>query len=455
MKRYALFFTSVLIILASCRKVITTETWLGIYLNGQKIGFQHVTLKRHNDGFLITDEELLKVSMYGQEKRLSTYSTIKVGSGFDINAFQFELRTRDQTMTVEGNYWNDTLYLQVSDGNFVKKKAIPISGPKLIMPGTFMAMLMTQQVKPGKYLIFDPSTFTLDTATVNYVGQRDAEVNGKRVKCKLYSLSYIGTETIYWVYDNGKIARVEMPMHMTAKEESAKEAKSIGAPMDILSFYSIRVNREIPSDAHEVKLHLDGINPKLFDLDFGPQYLTASGDTWAEVRVTLTGRKTELADSVPYLSSDEFIQSDAEAIKEKAAEITSGIEDDSERAYAIMDWVYNYLEKRPSVTVPSALDVLKQGYGDCNEHSVLFAALARAAGIPTEVVVGLIYQGGAYYYHAWDAVYVDGQWIFVDPIFYEFPASARHLMLKRGGIDKQSEIVSIIGNLKIEVMEVK
>ncbi len=448
----AIFFSA---LFASCNHVITNEEWLGLYLNNQKIGFQHIVLKRHDDGYFIHSEEFIKVSMYGQEKRLSTMSDIKVDGQFNLNAFDFTLKTQDQTINVEGTLWGDTLSLKISSGDLTRKRSMVVSGYKLIMPGTFIGMIMAQKVKPDKYLIFDPSTFKVDTAVVAYEGKRALEHRGKRINCKIYALSYIGTTTRFWTYDDGKIARVDMPMQMFAVEEPPEEAKKIGTPMDILSYYAVKVEKEIPRDALSVKLRLSGIKPGLFDLDFGPQFLIDSGDTWAEVKVVKGPREAELVDTARYLASDEFIQSDDPRIKETAARIVKPYRSDSARARAILDWVYSYLEKRPGLTVPSALDVLEQKYGDCNEHSVLFAARARAAGIPTDVVVGLIYQQGAYYYHAWDAVYIEGKWYFVDPIFHEFPASVHHLMLKRGGIDKQSDIVSIIGNLKIKVLEVK
>jgi len=168
------------------------------------------------------------------------------------------------------------------------------------------------------------------------------------------------------------------------------------------------------------------------------------------------GAENEMPDSIQkYLYPDSYVQSDAPEILQLASYITQGSRNNFEKVEKILTWVYKNLEKKPSVTVPTALDVLKTGYGDCNEHSVLFAALARAAGIPTEIVVGLIYQAGAYYYHAWDAVWLDGKWVFVDPIFYEFPASLNHLFLKRGSIEKQTEIIQVVGNLKIVVLKQK
>ena len=58
------------------------------------------------------------------------------------------------------------------------------------------------------------------------------------------------------------------------------------------------------------------------------------------------------------------------------------------------------------MSIPNALEVLQSKKGDCNEHTVLFNAFARAAGIPAKTVVGVVYLRGAFYYHAWSEVWL-------------------------------------------------
>ena len=75
-------------------------------------------------------------------------------------------------------------------------------------------------------------------------------------------------------------------------------------------------------------------------------------------------------------------------------------------ARALVDWVHEHLEQEPSVTVPSAREVLAARRGDCNEHAVLLTALARAAGIPARVVAGVVYLEDGFYYHAWNELWL-------------------------------------------------
>jgi transglutaminase-like putative cysteine protease len=114
-----------------------------------------------------------------------------------------------------------------------------------------------------------------------------------------------------------------------------------------------------------------------------------------------------------------------------------------------------YVAMARSLGIPSALEVLRTKVGDCNEHTALYVAMARAAGIPARVAVGLVYVHGAFYYHAWPEVFVDDAWLAVDPTLNEFPADATHLRLLRGGLDKQAAILPLIGKLKISVVDVE
>jgi transglutaminase-like putative cysteine protease len=112
------------------------------------------------------------------------------------------------------------------------------------------------------------------------------------------------------------------------------------------------------------------------------------------------------------------------------------------------------------VSLPSALEVLRTKVGDCNEHTALYVALARAVNLPARIAVGLVYMRGAFYYHAWPEVYVEtpavgGQWVAVDPTLNEFPADATHIRLVRGGLDRQTAVLPLIGKAKIRVVDLK
>jgi transglutaminase-like putative cysteine protease len=89
--------------------------------------------------------------------------------------------------------------------------------------------------------------------------------------------------------------------------------------------------------------------------------------------------------------------------------------------------------------------------------------MARAAGIPSRVAIGLVNLRGAFYYHAWPEVFVSdakatgdtrtGVWIPVDPTLNQFPADVSHIRLARGGFERQAAILPLLGRAKIKVLE--
>lgn len=117
-------------------------------------------------------------------------------------------------------------------------------------------------------------------------------------------------------------------------------------------------------------------------------------------------------------------------------------------------WVHDNLSKQPSTNLSSASQVLAARVGDCTEHTALFVALARAAGIPAREVSGLVYGGdeiGGFAWHAWAEVEIDGRWRRVDPSWGEASGNAAHLALGVGG---SSDWLALLGDLEIEVLRV-
>ena len=98
------------------------------------------------------------------------------------------------------------------------------------------------------------------------------------------------------------------------------------------------------------------------------------------------------------------------------------------------------------------MSTLTHRVGDCNEHAVLLAALARAAGIPAKIEAGLVYLNGRFYYHAWNLLYL-GKWITADSLFNQIPADVTHIRLTSGAPDQQFDIINVIGRIKLRIIE--
>jgi len=48
-----------------------------------------------------------------------------------------------------------------------------------------------------------------------------------------------------------------------------------------------------------------------------------------------------------------------------------------------------------------------------------------------------------------------GAWVSADPLLNQIPADATHIRLAEGDLDKQLDIVKVIGRMKVELLEVR
>jgi transglutaminase-like putative cysteine protease len=152
-----------------------------------------------------------------------------------------------------------------------------------------------------------------------------------------------------------------------------------------------------------------------------------------------------------------FLESDAPEIVAEARKAAAGTADPRLIAERLTRYVNALIDKKPTVSLPSALEVLRTKVGDCNEHTALYVAMARALGLPARVAVGLVYVRGGFFYHAWPEVYVQeakgrGTWLPVDPTLNQFPADATHIRLARGGLDRQTAILPAIGHTRMQIL---
>jgi transglutaminase-like putative cysteine protease len=213
-----------------------------------------------------------------------------------------------------------------------------------------------------------------------------------------------------------------------------------------------------PRNVRRLRVRLEGADLSSPDLQGSGQ--TVDGDV-VEIIDPRTIRPGPADPDVErYLAPEPFIESDAPEIRAEAETAAGTIIGHRAQAERLTRYVNGLLDKKPTFSLPSAREVLRTKIGDCNEHTALYVAMARALGIPARIDVGLAYVRDAFYYHAWAEVYLDegqgrGLWLPVDPTFNQFPTDGTHLRLARGGLDKQVAILPLIGRLKMTVLDLE
>jgi hypothetical protein len=440
-----------------------TEEWWGVYYRGEKIGYATQRVTPTDDGYVVEDASLFRLNLLGRSQTADTRLRMIAGPDWELKRFHFRLISSDIRFETTGEIVDRKLTLEIVSGGERTRRELDLR-QRPYLHAAVKPYAISQNLEPGKEQllpIFDPATLSQQVATVVVEGRERIRVGDATESAIRLRQRFKGITIISWVDGRGRTLREETPTGLSMVRESPEQARK--APgnrailLDLVREASIPVASPIaaPGEKNLLKVELSGVPLDDFSLDGGRQRL--AGNVLEIRREGLSAARSyrlPLRESgfVTHLQPTPFVQSDHPKIRALTAKVLNGETDAIKAVARLREWVYAELDKTPTVSIPSALDVLATRKGDCNEHTVLFNAMARAAGIPAKTVVGVVYLKGAFFYHAWSQVWL-GEWISVDSVLNQFPADVTHLKFLEGEIDRQIDILQLIGQLKIKVLE--
>ncbi len=448
-------------------EISSEEEWMGIYSGDEKIGYSHTIIKHEKKETEFVEESRLRMTILGTDQDVKLQSNYLL-KDYKLQAFEFSMNAGPVELKAKGRREGKELKIVMSSVSGKTDISFSLEGEPLVSPALFK-WLIEQQPKIGdsyEVTLFDPASILMGVnaeglkATVSVEKEEQISIPLGNFKTYRVKTFFTGSKVTSWITEKGEVIKEVSPPGLIALRETKERVfgESL-ASLDIVEKTAISSN-VLLDNARSLKLlrvkvggieSTEGLNLE----DNNRQFYK---DGLIEVRVGDVSRVNTY--SIPY-SGEEYksylkpsilIQSDNQKMIEKTMEIVEEKGDSLQVARRINDWVYNNLEKVPTVSIPNALDVLETRKGDCNEHATLFAALARAAGIPTKVVLGVVFLDDKFYYHAWDEVFV-GSWIAVDPTFGQVPADASHIKFIEGDVNKSSEIIKLVGNIKLEIKD--
>ena len=437
------------------------EEWMGMYWGEDKVGYTVSKIQRARDGYQMDEQAVMDLTVMGTSQRVDTEITSLVDNAFNLRSFSFRMLSNLFSFTAAGKVNGSRLQLELTSGAGTKRTAIDLKEAPCLA-SSLKPLFLAEGLAVGKqlrYSVFDPATMASVPVDIAVECKEHLEIRGTSIECYRLRSTFKGITLRSWIDEEGNTMREESPLGLLLVRESKVDALTgnwRGTKRDFITASAIPVDNPITEDSPAyLKVRLQNCDLEGFDLSSERQVLQA--DTLEITREDLSalpgcaipvgGKEMQ-----EYLSPTPFIQSADPALRRQAGEIIGDERDALKAAMLIQQWVYRTIEKKPTLSIPSALDVLKLKVGDCNEHAVLFVALCRAAGIPGKFCAGLVYNQGSFYYHAWSEVFAGG-WVSVDPTLDQLPADATHIRLVEGGLDRQLEIVRLIGVLKVEVVE--
>jgi transglutaminase-like putative cysteine protease len=450
---YTLLFLKILLV-TSLAFSQSSDNWMNVYLNGEKIAYYHETrgeTEFRGQQLLRLDSEMVsKLSRFGinfevhqrsivyldkQNKPIySRYEENMLGSERTVSVYRKDNQMVTETViggttTLSRQEWNPDMQFDASVLETIIQDKLPVG--KQYQFSVFSAEL-------GKK--FNVSAVVGKTQKIGLGGQW---YEATQVK-----LDYQGSQELsaeYFVMADGTVVKAAVGNYgMVMEKTNEADAKSFGSRVEIADISRVPLNTNIndPTEVTYSRLSVSVTEKtieEMIPVDARQKWVTPANAASGILVIQSVPEPDKSSLTWPvklpskefsvFTGASPFIESNDLSIISTAKAIV-GNEKNAWKAVKLLNqWVYQAVTRKGFDTgFASSKQTLESRKGDCTEHSVLMAALARSLGIPAKVAVGLAAVDDGFYYHMWTEVWV-GEWIPLDPTFNETRVNALHLKL--------------------------
>jgi hypothetical protein len=478
------------------------EEWVVLVLDGKQCGFGS-TITTRIDGPTGPQFKTVAVQEF-VVKRLDTdmkiSETTKTTEDADGGVLSFDELTSTFGSDVDSTGVRDGDDLVVSSRGETQRYHLPrldALGPEKIRQ-----MSNALPLKPNQPFSFQTFAAEYPQAIVvqkgNIIGQETRNVRG--TDRKLWKISsemsmMPGVVSNVWVDDqnNDVEAVTSIPGIGDLHEFVTNRAECMKQPegAEIFAPSLIHPDKALPSpaDQGQAVYRLTVIDPgKNFVLwNEGEQRILSTGPGTCEVEVTnqpiepdaITWQlpHADTPELHPYLQASTYLESNSPEIQALAKQAVGDEKNPVRAAHLIETFVRAYITKKDlNIGFASAQETAKSREGDCTEHSVLCAAIGRAAGLPTRCVVGFGYippgmdepavsdqtdaDTGIFGFHMWAEAWVGpDQWVPMDAALNGFDVG--HIAIAKTAlseinplIDLNMPVLQLMQNLTIEIEKI-
>ncbi|MBN1105660.1 MAG: transglutaminase domain-containing protein [Deltaproteobacteria bacterium] len=441
--------------------------WREIFLKDRKVGYSVNLIKPFKKGYFIQEEIFLRMNLMGLGSSLHTVTQCRVDERFFLESFTFTMGSGVVGFHVSGKVEGEALVVESGRGKERRTQTIRITKAPMIGIG-LAHFFKSRNLTVGesfRFPIFDPSTMAQKEIPIRVAAREPLTLNRISYQAFRLEAEMWGKAVTFWIGEDGSVLKEEGFMGLTTVKSSAARAPEdmdAGGGTDLYELTAVRPDRPLPDPARlsALKVEISGLDHAALDqgiLNGGRQRY---GDGILEIKKEAL--PSEPGFRIPYedgsgrmrdfLKPEFNIESDEKEILHTARQISGKDVNPFSVARKLLEWVYRNIEKKPVLSVPSALEVLRTRVGDCNEHAILLTALLRAVGIPARVSIGLTYSRDRFFYHAWTEAYL-GAWISMDATVNQMPADPAHIKLIEGNLEKQVEIAGLVGEMKLKVLD--
>jgi hypothetical protein len=464
-------------------RVTPATVYYAVMQGDRQVGFAQSQIDTMEAAIHVSDYLVADLPVGGKARRTTARTNVTLSRALRVRDFDVAVNTESAPLRAGGRIESDSvlIFALSIDGAKADSQRISLSGPVLLPTLVPLAVALTETPKVGKHYVMpvlDPATMNAKDVSLDVRAESMFVVNDSAVfdsttkrwrgvtpvRIRAFQIVARDNATVFsgWIDEQGRIVETtqlgfvlkRLPYEEAFENWKNQSQAPVTADTDILETTAIAANKRIAREVDALQVRLSGVRLDVFDIHGDGQELR--GDTLIIRRAP--DSLLTAPDRLPYGRRDSantvpegLIQVRDPQIMRLAFRLRGRDHDARVVAERINQWVHDSIADRVTFGIPSAIQVLRSRVGDCNEHTQLFVALARAVGIPARVAAGLAYVDGKFYYHAWPEILLK-DWVAVDPTFGQFPADAAHLRFTIGGLTRQTELLRLMGNLQIDVL---
>jgi len=455
---------------------IPYEGWMGTYIGEKKVGYLRLTIEKAKyngvDGYKIVTDYTNHLTVLGADMTQVVNSTCYTDLKYAPLREDFSMSSGGKTTQVNATFKQKTIECDISAGSGASTKSIPIpEGASLVADPLFSGNDSVPAVGTNFVLFyFNPLTLSVDQLKIKVDRKEKINVGGKDYDTLvLLNATPMGDMTV-WQESDGQIVKITGMMGISMVRMSKEEALAGvggGSSDDFAVLTSVKPNRVIdhPRDVKSMDVVIDGLTDSKMVISDSRQTANVLKANPGEVQFSIKAEhfNAKKASNLPpsttyfhdYLVSTPYVDHDVPDVAAQSRAIVESERNPYTACSKIRAWVYGNLKAKADIGITrSASDVLKSKVGVCRDYAILFAALARSAGIPSKVVSGLLYTDGAFYYHAWVECYV-GKWMPFDATLPSDFVDATHIKLAEGDATTMFGLAKVIGTLKVDIKDYK
>jgi len=449
------------------------ERWFSIAMDDEKKGFSCLTVEAVPDGYVFTGLGSVKMGGVFFSREAWSRERYVVHRDLSLISFDVEQEIGGKAMQVSGSSTGVGVRVVVTTPAGREEKLLKAKGAVYPPPVLNLYPLM-RGVSPGKRYrlqMLDVEDVRIRAVTFTAVGVETLPGGVKTVHLR-NDLFPVANDI--WVDPAGNTVKesVRDDMIVTLAEDGKSagmylvEAALAGRDL-VRRFALVTVLPPIarPRDLRGMVVELSGVPADVRLPEGRGQKVERLPDNGVRITTTTVSpqRKEETATppgsgNPPFLESDERIPWDNPTLIAQKNAILGGEKNQSSAVEKLARWVELQAGERGS-DAGSPLGAASLGAASLRDGSSqslarLYTALARAAGIPTRVVAGLVYrEGEGFQYQCWAESLV-GEWMPVDPAAGEVPADSSHIKVVEGDApDDLLPLARLIGRIRARVKD--